>query len=41
MRKPVPFCAMAGHFEDAITGESVGGLLMDLVSALRLAMERP
>lgn len=25
MRKPVPFCAMAGHYEDAITGESVGG----------------
>lgn len=23
MRKPVPFCATAGHFEDAITGEPV------------------
>lgn len=39
MRKPVPFYAMAGHFEDAITGESVGGPLMNLVSARWLAME--
>ena len=23
MRKPVPFCATAGHFEDAITGKPV------------------
>ena len=23
MSKPVPFCATAGHFEDAITGEPV------------------